>query len=376
MSVVLIIAAVWLALCAVLAVWVRGGPVADERHPVWTDDGWVLTLHRFLPPEGVQRRPIPLILGHGINMNRTAFELSRRGSLARALAARGHDVFVAEYRGEPTSKPPVRGERAGERWAYDLMDHPRHDVPAIIREARRIAGAPKVSWIGHSMGGVLIYLYVALHGDDALHRVVTLGCPMRMGRWPGRVLQTVQNFGSALVKRRDVVRVVPPTYLALPIIFAFPGLCISWNTNTRHITRREALALCTTAFEDVSAGVMRFFVEMQQEGKHLCPRPDEGVVGFETGGLEGMTAPLLVISGTKDGLAPPDIAEPAFHRAGSPTAAYLRLAGMGHCDLISGEVCLYRVLPVLADWLEGDEATIESPTLHRTPGAGPARAAG
>lgn len=366
MAALAVVAAVYLLACVALAGWAHGKPVADERHPVETDDGWLLTLHRYLPAEGTVRHAVPIVLGHGINMNRTAFELSRRGSLARALAARGHDVFVAEYRGEPSSRPPLRGDRAGDRWAYDLMDHARYDLPAIIAAAARLGGSDRVSWVGHSMGGILLYLYIALHGSDRLHRLVTLGSPVHVGRWPG-LLGKLQGVAGRLAERRPVLRVMPPTYLLLPWIWVYPGF-LAWNTNVRHLTRREALALCTSAFEDVSSGVVRFFLAMAQQRKDICPAEDEQRDGFEVGGLARLQAPLLVVSGTVDGLAPPRTVELAYHRAGSDDAAYWRVDGFGHCDLISGGPCLETVLPVLAEWLEGSIATIRNPTLQRIGG--------
>lgn len=341
--------------------------MADERHPVETEDGWLLTLHRYLPADDAVRHPVPLVLAHGINMNRTAFELSRRGSLARALAARGHDVFVAEYRGEPSARPPLRGERANQRWAYDLMDHVKYDLPAIIDAAARLGRSDRVSWVGHSMGGILLYLYVSLYGSSKLHRVATFGSPVHVGRWPGS-LGMLQDLAEWLGARWSVVRVMPPTYLVLPIIWAWPHPWLRWNTNTRHVTRREALALCTSAFEDVSAGVMQFFIDMAKRRKDVCPSEDEGRDGFEIGGLKRLEVPLLVVSATLDGLAPPQTVEPAYHRAGSKDAAYLRLSGFSHCDLISGQACLETVLPALSEWLEGDEPTIREPTLQRTGG--------
>ncbi|MCP4871803.1 MAG: alpha/beta fold hydrolase [Proteobacteria bacterium] len=350
-----------------LALYAHGRPVADERHPVETEDGWLLTLHRYLPADGAVRQPVPIVLGHGINMNRTAFELSRRGSMARALAARGHDVFVAEYRGEPSARPPLRGDNARKRWAYTLMDHAQHDLPAIIDTAARLGRSDRVSWVGHSMGGILLYLYASLHGSGKLHRVVTFGSPVHVGRWPGS-LGLLQDLAEWLHGRFDVVRVMPPTYLVLPIIWVWPHPWLRWNTNTKHVTRREALALCTSAFEDVSSGVTQFFIDMAKRRRDVCPAEDEDRDGVEVGGLARLEAPLLVVSAARDGLAPPKTVEPAYHRAGSKDAAYLCLPAFSHCDLISGRACLETVMPVLSEWLEGAEATIQHPTLQRTGG--------
>ncbi len=96
----------WVLFCFVLARAARWGSEADERHEVQTTDGWTLLLRRYRPVEGASSRAAPIILGHGLNMNRHCWALSGRGDLPRALAARGHDVFVAEYRGTDSSRAP------------------------------------------------------------------------------------------------------------------------------------------------------------------------------------------------------------------------------------------------------------------------------
>lgn len=368
------VAGSWLVACAVLWRWAGRPSEADERHPVRTADGWLLTLHRFRPAPGSPPRQAPVVLGHGINMNRTAWGLSSERSVARALAARGHDVFIAEYRGERSSRPPQRGERAGRRWDYGLVDHATYDLPAIIATAARLSGAAQVSWIGHSMGGVLIYLYAALHGDSALHRVVTLGSPVRLGRWPASA-QRLMGIAQWHHNKRSHVPVVVPAFLGLPLIWLFPKAMLWWTLYRPHASRREAVSLCTAALEDVSCGVSGFFLEMTRDRMEVCPEEGDGVSGIEPGGLRRLTVPLLVVSADRDGLAPPKIVEGAYHRAGSERAAYKRLGDpdgdgpeppFGHCDMISGDAALEYVVPLLGDWLEPVTPTIEAPTLQRS----------
>jgi len=370
-------AGVWLLACLVLWRWLGRPPEADERHPVATEDGWLLTLHRYRPAAGAPPREVPLVLGHGINMNRTAWGLSNKRSLARALAARGHDVFVAEYRGESSSRPPLRGEDAGQRWAYSLMDHARYDLPAIIDVAARLGGSEKVSWIGHSMGGLLLYLYVALHGDERMHRVVTLGSPVRLGKWPLPARQ-LMGIAQGHLRNRGTIPMVLGAFFALPLIYLFPRQTLWWTLHRPHATRSEAVALCTAALEDVSNGVSGFFLEMSRDRKEVCPDEGADTGGFEPGGLRRLTVPLLVVSAELDGLAPPKIVEPAFHRAGSEYAAFVRLGDpdgdgpappFGHCDMISGDAALTYVLPLLAAWIEGANPEFVAPTLQRSPSA-------
>jgi pimeloyl-ACP methyl ester carboxylesterase len=80
------------------------------------------------------------------------FGARREGSFAHALAAAGHDVLVADFRGHGRSVPPRAG--AGD-WSFD--DLGGLDLPAIVGEAARASGcAPEdLAILGHSLGGLV-----------------------------------------------------------------------------------------------------------------------------------------------------------------------------------------------------------------------------
>ncbi len=371
MTVLLVLVALlaaWLLACAAIAAWAGPEPEADERHPVHTDDGWLLTLHRYRPSADVPRQPVPVVLGHGIVMNRTCWELAPEGSLPRALAARGHDVYVAEYRGERSSRPPVRGKRAGRRWDYDIDDHADHDLPAIIDAACRLAGAERVSWVGHSMGGILVYLYAARHGSGRLHRVVTLGSPVHFGPWRG-LHPAMLRAATWMNGRLPHLPLRLLAWLGLPFCLLLPGRALAFCLNARHVSRRAAVRLSRTALEDVSSGITGAFLRWIRQREDLCPAPDEQVDGPERGGLERLQAPLLVLGGARDLLASRRAIEPVLGRAGSAQAGYRVFGGghdaerdpaapYGHSDMISSALCVQQVAPVVADWLEGDAPTL------------------
>ncbi len=364
-------AGLYLLVCLALSYWARVPDSFSERIEATTDDGWTLSLYRYPPAPGSPPRPVPVLLGHGVHMNRRSWALSEDGSLPTALAARGHDVFVAEYRGTASSRPP---EGVG-RWDYGLMDHARSDLPALIEATCRASGSPHVSWVGHSMGGMLVYLHCALRGSSALHRVATLGSPVRFSSW-GRLGDILLSCADWWLRLRPRAQVVGASFLGLPVLVFLRGLLLRLLLNPRHLGRRETARLCWSALENVSSGVVRPFVALNLRDQDLCPGVSEDREGLLKGGLDQLKAPLLVISGSLDGIAPPRAVEPAYHRAGSTEAAYVELGSdvdrstedppFGHCDLISGRAALTRVLPILVEWLEEDAPSIDCATLSRS----------
>lgn len=123
---------------------VTGGATLKPR----ADDGVELALYRA-EPEANQRRT-PVLLVHGTFSNRNFFfGHTPERSLARALAARGWDCWVAELRGRGRSGP------AGAGGAWHFEDWIRRDAPALVEAVIGATGHDQLVWLGHSAGGVI-----------------------------------------------------------------------------------------------------------------------------------------------------------------------------------------------------------------------------
>jgi polyhydroxyalkanoate synthase len=356
----------WLLLCAALVRWGRSVPPPDEVHTVPTDDGWILSVYRFRPPAGVVARPVPVVLGHGILMSRFCWELGPAVSVPRWLAARGHDVWVAEYRGTPSSQPPP----AGGRWVYDARQHGWSDLPAILDGVRAATGAPRVSWVGHSMGGIVSYLYAARFGSERLHRVVTIGSPSRFGPGRGPLRSAIGPLG-ALLARLGRVPLQPLVFLTLPFAVFLPWTGSRLAINPRLLGFRERAGLFGGSFRDVSAGLHGWFIALKV-GRRVV---GDGAGDPAPGTLDRLTAPLLVIASTGDRIAPPRSVKPAWELAASRPKEYLLLGGgdgpeFGHNDLMCSREALKRVWPRVAGWLEDDDDTLRArpPEASNDPG--------
>lgn len=149
----------WLALtlaCAVL------GPTMtpDALVPWAADDGWTGTVRHYRPVGAPLDAP-PVLLVHGMGANHANFDFRPEVSLAAYLAERGWDVWVPELRGDPGAVAPSR--RAARRWTFD--DLALRDVPAVLDAVQGATGRDQVTWVGHSMGGMLLYTTLATTPD-------------------------------------------------------------------------------------------------------------------------------------------------------------------------------------------------------------------
>ena len=347
------LATVYVGLCVVLSQWAERKPEADERHQVTTEDGWTLCLHRFLPHrERSDARP--LILGHGLMMNRASWQLCPEGSMIEALCDEGYDVFVAEYRGSRSSKAPTSVNSAA-FWQYSVEEHAYQDLPAIINGVRAITSSDKVHWIGHSMGGILIYLYGARFGSDHLARVVTLGSPVVFSKLLGLGPVLARLF-RRLTPWRKVFRARSALACVLPFIALFPFL-VRIGMNPENLDVRARLTLVRGATEDISTQLADWFLMRipANASASLLEGPEGNI-------LASFHAPLLVVAGGQDRLAPPSAVHPAFSSAASTEKQYLLLDGrglpegapvFGHSDMPSSPAAVRHLSPIIVDWLQG-----------------------
>lgn len=304
--------------------------------------------------DGVRREPV--ILCHGVSANRFNMDLDDEVSLARWLAARGFDCYVLELRGRGKS---VRRGLAGlfPRQAFD--DYPALDLPAAIEAVRRRHGAEQVHWVGHSMGGQVLYAYLARTPGAPVRSAVTIGSPiaMRLPLWMRAGLRAAALVPAPVCWGKAA-------FLVAPVVgwVAHPPLPLLVNPqNIRGARLRSATA---NLIADVSWGEVEHFARM-----------GAGAFGSRDGahdyaaGLARAATPCLVVAGAGDRLATPDAVRAGFLALGGGPPHAFRLAGeaggdpvdFGHGDLVLGDHAPTVVFPEVQRWLEAhDPACVAS----------------
>ena len=133
-----------------------------------TDDGWKLGVRRFEPTVPDPGK-LPVVLCHGMGLNGTFWTISPSGKhLPAQLAARGYRVYVVDMRGSGSShrvgpigrinqalRQTPFNEMQEARWTMDDQVH--HDVPAILDYIQQETGSGRVNWVGHSLGGMMMF---------------------------------------------------------------------------------------------------------------------------------------------------------------------------------------------------------------------------
>ncbi len=197
----LALAIYWLAVSFALAEEPRG-----EVHTIATGDDWKIRLVRFRPKQGDGE---PVLLCHGAFGNHWNLCSPAGHSPADVLSEAGFDCWLIDLRGSRSSQAPL----GKSRFDATFDDYVQHDLPGAIDYIRRITGFRRVHWVGHSMGGMLLYAYELVHGPKYIASGATLGSP------PG--FAGVDLMGKGLVARAAHGRTALRIYRTMPGLVEF-----------------------------------------------------------------------------------------------------------------------------------------------------------
>jgi pimeloyl-ACP methyl ester carboxylesterase len=331
---------------------------ADEFHFAPTSDGWLLALYRYRPeggagrdaaaggdlPDGTATAREPVILCHGMLSNRFSLDLDEEHSLARFLRQAGFDVWVMELRGHGGSRRAVSGGIRPFDWTVD--DYVRTDLPAVIDYVRRVTGAAAVHWVGHSLGGMILYAACALDLGGDIRSAVLGDVPSgfaedrRVG-WLGRLY----------------VRLVPivPPFLFIPFVMVLGLLSPSLLLPKYGIrNRRTMLRIVANGIIDLGCTrVARQLVDLVLLRRFLSA---DRRIDYESG-VERMRFPVLQLAAVSR-RSPESVVRAIIERAPSRHKSYVRLgqdegfsSDYNHFTLLFGEQAPREVFPLVARFL-------------------------
>lgn len=328
---------------AFVAWWYR---LDDRATPleVQTPDGWTLVAwHR---PAVTRRFKTPLLLCHGLGNNHVIMEFRGEQSLARFLSALGFDCYSVDLRGAGASRPPHEGPHDA-----TVDDHAQLDVPALVEAICAHAGADRLAWVGHSLGGVVGLIAASTTLQDRIAALVTIGTPVFF-KVPAEARLLIRLARAVAVWGRFDTGVM--RYLA-PFGGRFAAPELTQRTiNLRNVDPLQLRFLMANAFAPLWRGVLG-----QLDGwiAHDVFRSADGKVDYRLA-VSTLRVPVLVIGGTVDQLSPPDVTRQLYDLLTSPTralelfgASYGHSAEYGHGDLLVGKNVHRELYPVVGRFL-------------------------
>lgn len=345
-----------------------------EQAAIKTADGWTLVAHRHRPR--VQPKPgaLPVILCHGLSYNAQFWTLDPSVSLADYLSGLGYDVWVVSLRGcglsqkwvmkldaAPTMavgsviRRATRGKIAPTGYStldpkfakWNLDDHVNYDVPALVHLVRQSTGAPGVTWIGHSMGGIIALAHLARYQNPGISELVTVGSQMTMPNG-----QLAVQFLTEMIRTRQgmITGQLVPEELIADTKTSVDNMFF----NEANVDPRVYRSLTTAGTDIPSIGLLQQYMAMATRGELL----DASKQFSYARSLQNVTVPVLLACGSADQLAPPPVQQYLHDHVGSADKTLMvfgRAQGfaveMGHNDSLVGLASRAQVYPTIERWM-------------------------
>jgi len=314
-----------------------------EIHTVVTSDVWRLRACRYRKgrTEGE-----PVLLVHGAAVNHHNFTMPEGGCLVDYLVDKGYDCWVLDLRGTKSSKP------AFERTRLDatMDDYMLRDIPAAIDHIRRATGYARVHYVGHSLGGMMLYAYTQVYGRDYIASATALGAPTGFDN----VGTKAGLFALPLIKRfpylaADMARG------AIPFALLFRTSFNIFPTNLRNLARGLGVGQLYNAIE---APMPKVVTELAHMIEKRVWRMNGDTLDVKAG-LSSMKVPLLVIGGPLDPFTPKAELDAFFQALPTKDKKLLWLSkengceeDYGHCDLAFGREGAREVFRPIHEWMQ------------------------
>ncbi len=318
----------------------------DEIHSITAPDTVRLALFRYTP-KGDRPHGKPVLLCHGLGANMHNFDVTEHYSLARYMANAGYDVWMLNLRGAD-----VRGVIEYKDWNFDFDDFVRKDIPAAVGHVLERTRANKLSWIGHSMGGMLLYAYLLTGGDRFVEAGATLGSPVQFVHAEKDLAGILKLKG--LLKYMSRVHAHVFARLLTPLTGVIDTSFMKSQMNVHNVDPAIIRMAQYNAVTPVSSRLLAQFAGWV-EG-HTLALSD----GFQiTENLGRIATPLLVIAGRADRLSRVENTVYAYEHIASPDKAYVELsvkngfsADYGHIDMVFGRHAPEEVYPIVRTWFD------------------------
>jgi pimeloyl-ACP methyl ester carboxylesterase len=328
----------------------------------YTRDGWRLGVRHYRP-EHPDPGKLPVILCHGLGLNATFWTITDN-HLPAQLAARGYEVYLFDIRGSGENGKlgtndrlnrvlrgtPLR-ERGESSWTVD--DLVRFDMPAILDYVQRETGKSQVNWIGHSLGGMMIFPFLELSTEpERIANFVGMGSTIIQARTPQSEMLRANWAIRSLLSVASAGRLGRPlTYVRMPGL----GMIDRFYYTAENVDPSTISRFYGYALEDPGPGALRQFTPYLKHG-HLLSADKRIDYSARLGEV---SVPTLMVAGAKDLISDVPSTRMTFDALGSADKALVvfgkangHVADYGHCDLAWSRYAPREVFSVVIDWLD------------------------
>jgi len=326
----------------------------DKIHQAPTVDGLHVGLVH-LPPEGKARQADPIIMCHGFTSTAISYDMGNGGGMGPYLAKGGYDVWILNLRGRKYSSVPNSGKgHLDYDWTFD--DYLNYDLPAAIKYVTDYTGAKKVTWIGHSMGGMLIYAYLGspkTSWRNDVGKIVTMASPVNFSPVDDTT-KMLASLGKVIVGKKEMLPVHPMAMFFGKYMAKNRDLG-EWTINPHNFSEKTTRMYLANGTPNISGSAIHQFLGWLKtnEFKSL-----DGLIDYRAG-ISRIKVSALILTGKLDNIAPTWAVYPGYEFLGSPDKTFVLVGQVsgckedhGHGGCIMGNWAEDEVFPIIKSWLD------------------------
>ncbi len=285
----------------------------------------------------------PVLLVPALISRSYILDLSEHASLARALSAAGHDVYLLDW-----------GLPGDEDAGVSLNDIVCTYLEAAIERMKRLSGSKKITLLGYCMGGTLCVLWSARKKLSKSNNLITLAAPYDfaegglLAKWcksdyldVERITEVFGNVPAHLIE--TVFTMLRPT--------AKTRAALSFSGNYRNETAlagfraMDRWANDWTAFPGRAA---REWIRWFYQSNALMSKKIK--LGKKRVDAQNIEAAALVVAAPGDAIVPASSSRALQYALGSKDITYREVGG-GHIGMVAGRTARSELFPLVVDWL-------------------------
>ncbi len=317
------------------------------RHTPQTSDGWRLDARCYVDPDRYEPSKPPVLFIPGYGMNSYILAYHPRGvSMVEHLVRRGFEVWTVNLRGQGDAEPPSQRARRDIGFRQLALT----DVPCALELVRAHTRAqdPRPVLVGCSLGGTIVYAYLAHHPDDhGALGAITLGAPLRWDTT--HPLLKLAARSPALIGAIPIKGIRPLAARALPIVARAPVL-LAIYMNAAEIDLSRPLELVPTV-DDPTRWLNRQIARWVQQRDLFVNGVNISEALAKVNGL-----PLMCLIANRDGVVTPQAALSVLECYGDHRVS-VRVVGddtrwYAHADMFIGNSAHELVFDPMARWIE------------------------
>jgi len=256
-------------------------------------------------------------------------------------------------------------------WSVD--DHIQFDVPTAIRFVCEQTNHHKVHWIGHSLGGMIMFAFLEQQNPsvESIKSFVGIAVPMTVFHPLSDPLKFLLDTEFALKTGSKVIGTsAPATWGAIFGDLNTPMDKLFYNNN--NMDNGILRALFYQAEEEMGSKQWHQLMHMVKTERFMSL--DQSI--DYTAGLAKVTTPTYLLCGTVDNMATVGAVRYTYRQIQSEDKRF-RLFGRvnshkndyGHNDLVIGVNAKKEVYPTILDWLDEHPCISHEKELMLQPGS-------